>query len=91
MSRAQISILLLAAFTAFVIHAEPFLPKDGNQVLETLRSTAIDPADHEIRALRTRLNADPTNLTLACQLARRSIERSRSEADPRYLGRAEAA
>ncbi len=38
-----------------------------------------------------RLNAEPTNLTLACQFARRCIERGRSEADPRFLGRAQAA
>jgi len=73
------------------VRAEPYLPKDGGQVLETLRSTAFDPAEHEIRALRARLAAEPGNLTLACELARRCIERSRSQADPRYLGRAQAA
>ena len=76
-SRAQISILLLAAFTVPVLHAEPFLPKDGNQRLETLRSTASSiPFTTKSWALRARLNADPTNLTLACQFARRCIERS---------------
>ena len=87
----KITLLLTVVFTVTVVRSEPFLPKDGGQVLETLRSTAFDPADHEIRALRARLNAEPGNLTLACQLARRCIERSRSEADPRYLGRAQAA
>src|SRR5580658_7076804 len=82
---------LVVASAASLVRSEPFLPKDGSQVLETLRSTAFDPADHEMRALRTRLNAEPGNLTLACQVARRCIERSRSEADPRYLGRAQAA
>jgi Flp pilus assembly protein TadD len=66
-------------------------PRDGGQVLETLRATAFDPVEHEIRVLRARLNADPDNLGLACDVARRCIERSRSEADPRYLGRAQAA
>jgi tetratricopeptide (TPR) repeat protein len=87
----KITLLLVVIFTATGLRAEPFLPKDGGQVLETLRSTAFDPADHEIRALRARLTAEPGNLTLACQFARRCIERSRSEADPRYLGRAQAA
>jgi tetratricopeptide (TPR) repeat protein len=41
--------------------------------------------------LRARLTAEPGNLTLACEFARRCIERSRSEADPRYLGRAQSA
>jgi tetratricopeptide (TPR) repeat protein len=85
------SVLLAVALTATVVRAEPFLPKDGGQVLETLRTTAFDPADHEIRTLRARLTAQPGNLALACEFARRCIERSRSEADPRYLGRAQAA
>jgi tetratricopeptide (TPR) repeat protein len=85
------AIFLVVLSAAAWVRCEPFLPKDGNQVLETLRSTAFDPADHEIRALRARLSAEPTNLTLACQFARRCIERGRSEADPRYLGRAQAA
>jgi tetratricopeptide (TPR) repeat protein len=83
--------LLLAVFTVISVRSEPFLPKNESQVLETLRSTAFDPADHEIRALRARVSAEPGNLTLACQFARRCIERGRREADPRYLGRAQAA
>jgi tetratricopeptide (TPR) repeat protein len=71
--------------------AEPFVPTDGKQVLEVLRSTAFDPADHEIRQLRGRLAADPTNVGVACQVAQRCLERSRSQADPRYLGRAQSA
>jgi Flp pilus assembly protein TadD len=87
----KIRWLLAVVFTATLVRAEPYLPKDGGQILETLRSTAFDPAQHEIRALRARLTAEPGNLTLACELARRCIERSRSQADPRYLGRAQAA
>ncbi len=70
---------------------EPFLPRNGEQVIEMLRTKALDSNAHEIRDLRTRLTAEPTNASLACQLARKCIERSRSEADPRYLGRAQAA
>ncbi len=84
-------LLFLATRAISVASAEPFVPKDGDQVLETLRTTAFDPAYHEIRDLRQRLTADPTNLTLACKLARCCIERSRIDADPRYLGRAQAA
>lgn len=71
--------------------AEPFLPKDGAQVLERLRASALDPGAREMRELHGQLSADPQNLRLASQLARRCIERSRVEADPRYLGRAQAA
>ena len=73
------------------IRAEPFLPKDGGQVLETLRPTALEPVNRELRALRARLAAEPGNAGLACQVARRCLERSRTEADPRFLGRAQAA
>ncbi|HEX4350677.1 MAG TPA: hypothetical protein VH251_09820 [Verrucomicrobiae bacterium] len=74
-----------------VLWSEPHLPQNSNDVLEKLRATAFDPAAHEIRELRTRLAADPANLSLACQYARCCIERSRSEADPRFLGRAQSA
>ena len=74
-----------------IARATPYIPQDGSKVLEKLRTTAFDPGAHEIRELRTRLSAEPTNLSLACQYARRCIERSRAEADPRFLGRAQAA
>src|SRR5580658_5625121 len=72
----KVAFLLPVVFTATLVQAEPYVPKDGGQVLETLRSTAFDPVEHEIRALRARLTADPGNLTLACEFARRCIERS---------------
>jgi Flp pilus assembly protein TadD len=87
----KVTFLLPVVFTATLVRAEPFLPKEDGQVLETLRSTAFDPDEHEIRALRARLTSEPTNLTLACDFARRCIERSRTQADPRYLGRAQSA
>src|SRR5579863_9069685 len=78
-------------FATQLTQGAPYAPKDPGQVLETLRATAFDPTAHEFRQLRTQLDANPTNVTLACQFARRCIERSRSDADPRYLGRAQAA
>ncbi len=82
---------LCAISSVTLLQCEPYLPHDNNEVLEKLRATAFDPAAHEIRELRTRLAADPGNLALACQYARCCIERSRSEADPRFLGRAQSA
>ena len=73
------------------ISAEPFLPANGAQVLERLRSPALDPGAREIHELRVRLTAAPQDLGLALQLAQKCIERARREADPRYLGRAQAA
>jgi tetratricopeptide (TPR) repeat protein len=78
-------------FGASLVSGEPFLPPNGAQVLERLRSTAMDPDARELHNLRMRLTADPQNLELALQFARNCIERGRREADPRYLGRAQAA
>jgi Tfp pilus assembly protein PilF len=84
-----------AAFGIFVLtnsaSAEPFVPRDGAQVLEHLRASPSDAGGRELRQLRARLSADANNLALASQYARRCIERCRKEADPRYLGRAQAA
>jgi Flp pilus assembly protein TadD len=80
--------MLLAASSA---PAEPFLPRDGSQVLERLRSVALDPEARALHESRARLANDPINLELAADYARKCIERSRKEADPRYLGRAQAA
>jgi predicted Zn-dependent protease len=86
------SALFLVVFLATErARGAAYVPTNPGQVLETLRATAFDPTVHEIRQLRTQLDANPTNVTLACEFARRCIERSRSEADPRYLGRAQAA
>jgi tetratricopeptide (TPR) repeat protein len=80
-------VLLIASSTP----AEPFLPRDGGQVLERLRTSASDSGARELRGLRVRLAADSNNLALASQYVRQCIERSRNDADPRYLGRAQAA
>jgi tetratricopeptide (TPR) repeat protein len=84
-------VVLFFLLTLVACHAEPYLPRDGNEVLERLRATAFDPVQRELRAARARLAADPTNTALAAQFVRRCIERSRTDADPRYLGRAQAA
>ena len=44
----------------------------------------------EIRALRTKLSNAPDNIDIALALATRLIEQSRAEADPRFLGQAQA-
>jgi hypothetical protein len=74
-----------------IVNAGPFIPANDDVVLEKLRATAFDPAAHQTRELHERLTRDPTNIVIACQFARCCIERSRSEADPRFLGRAQSA
>src|SRR5437762_383323 len=88
----------LSAWAAFGIlvlanpaSAQPFVPHDGAQVLEHLRASPSDAGARELRQLRAQLSADANNLALASQYARRCIERSRKDSDPRYLGRAQAA
>ena len=86
------TVVLLALLLATnMAGAEPFIPKDGKQVLERLRATPFDPVTRRLRDLRTRLSKEPGNLPVALELARLCIERSRADADPRYLGHAQAA
>jgi Flp pilus assembly protein TadD len=89
LTRGLTCFLFISA--ASFCRSEPYIPQDGGVVLEKIRATAFDPAAHKIRDLRARLAADPGNVSLACQLARCCIERSRAEADPRFLGRAQSA
>ena len=71
--------------------AAPFVPQAGNEVLERLRERPLDSAARELRALRATLARDPDNLAIAANTARRYIEESRAQGDPRYLGYAQAA
>ncbi|WP_247869781.1 hypothetical protein [Herbaspirillum sp. ST 5-3] len=86
---ALLLTLLLTLIAAAAAQAAPFIPRDGNQVLERLPQRN-DPLQRELRALRKAVAADPRNLPLAAQLAHRYIEAGRKEGDPRYLGYAQA-
>jgi tetratricopeptide (TPR) repeat protein len=70
--------------------ATPFTPKSDDQVLERLRVNVNDVAARELRDLRGQLQKNPENLKLAVTLARKYIQRARSDADPRYNGHAQA-
>ena len=83
--------LFLLFFTlANIAHAAPYIPKDGNAVIEQLPRRA-DTTQSELRSLRAQLSSRPQDLALATSLAQRYIGLSRSETDPRYLGYAQAA
>lgn len=71
--------------------AAPFVPSDPKEVLERLPEAPADSAARELRQLRRKLVGEPQNVDLATRVARRYIERARAEADPRYLGYAQAA
>lgn len=88
MKKPMYALLLLAAATA--IEAAPYVPASGAQVIETLPRRG-DPAQQELRRMRSELNARPNDLALATTLATRYMTLARSETDPRYLGYAQAA
>ena len=72
------------------LHAAPYIPTDGKQVVERLPSR-LDPVQRDLLRLRTELNKTPNDVALASTLAQRYIEQARVDGDPRYLGYAEAA
>jgi tetratricopeptide (TPR) repeat protein len=87
----QISITLWLLVAAVApVHAAPYIPQSGAQVIERLPSRN-DPALRELKRLRAELAANPDNLALALDLARRYINQAREEGDPRYTGYAQAA
>src|ERR1700750_758120 len=79
------SLLLCAA-----AYAAPYIPSSGSQVLEHL-PTRADPTQRALADLRARLKAEPGNVAVAVELARRYVTVARNDADPRYLGYAQAA
>jgi tetratricopeptide (TPR) repeat protein len=83
-------LLALLAVCAVPLHAAPYIPKDGKQIVERLPSR-LDPVQRDLLRLRTELNKTPNDVALASTLAQRYIEQARLEGDPRYLGYAEAA
>jgi predicted Zn-dependent protease len=83
-------LFALALVAVAAVHAAPYLPASGQQVIETLPRRG-DPLQQELRRLRSELNAKPNDLALATTLAQRYIALGRSETDPRYLGYAQAA
>ena len=70
--------------------AAPRVPASGAEVLEYL-PMRNDPVQRELRDLRSQLTQQPDNVQLATQLAKRYVTLARADADPRYLGYAQAA
>jgi tetratricopeptide (TPR) repeat protein len=82
MKQLAAALLALSVITGDCA-AAPFVPADPKEVLETLPEAP--------RQMRRQLARDPHNLELAIHASRRYIEKARAEADPRYLGYAQAA
>lgn len=67
----------------------PYIPADDGALLQEVPS-ATDPAVREMRLLRSKLDADASNLTIAEQLAQVYIDFGRQIGDAHYAGYAEA-
>jgi predicted Zn-dependent protease len=84
--------LAVAIFHGGESHASsPHVPKNDGVVLDRVSTGAGDPAARELAMLRARLDADPKDVARATEYARKNIEASRRESDPRFLGHAQAA
>ena len=66
-------------------------PTDDTLVVQRVAARARDPRLVEIQRLERLLATRPDDLDTATRLARLCIEAARREADPRHLGRAQAA
>jgi len=84
------AIIALAILGGATVEAAPYIPDRDEQVLEQV-PTRLNATLLKLRALRVRLAQQPSDLSLATQLARGYIEIGRAELDPRYFGYAQAA
>jgi tetratricopeptide (TPR) repeat protein len=82
-----IGLVAALAYPAWVA-ANPYLPRDDSEVVETLPASS---AERGLKLMRAALLRDPGNLELALRVARRYIDTSRNEGDPRFLGYAQSA
>ncbi|MEX2141778.1 MAG: tetratricopeptide repeat protein [Pirellulales bacterium] len=80
--------MFLAA--AAIIAVEPYVPKDDDEVLETLPRDLLSGRD-ELDTLRRQLSKDPRNVELAVNVASRYLQMGKSAGDPRFYGYAQAA
>ncbi|HJU15729.1 MAG TPA: hypothetical protein VJ770_04600 [Stellaceae bacterium] len=88
--RAIGALLLLAALGhGGLLLAAPFVPADDAMVLERGLPSA-DPRVRLIRRFAARLAARPDDLQLAMRLAEIQLAMGVAEADPRFIGNAEA-
>lgn len=71
------------------LQSAPRVPPSGDTVVERLPDGDLASRARRLRA--TELARDPTNLILALRVARIDIGEGQRRADPRFLGRAEAA
>ena len=84
-------LALAAAVLAGPALSAPYAPAADSMVLERLPGRPGDPAQAELRSLRSALAAAPRDPVLAARVAEALFRRASAEGDPRYVGYAEAA
>ena len=89
MANAHIICVALCLVCCTAAVAEPFLPQDDGQVLESLPVVGSGH-DRDLRRARNALTKDPNNLQLAVALVKDYLTLGRTQADPRYFGYAQA-
>jgi len=77
------------AFLPALAQALPYRPVDDSLILETL-PVRYDPALATLGTLRQQVQRQPGSLGASLLLARSYIEAARRDADPRFLGNAQA-
>ena len=91
MTIKQLLTLTFAILTTGLSYAKPFIPVDDKQILERLPVQRFQTRERTaIKALRNRVTTDPQDWQAVSQLAQYYIELAQSQADPRYMGYAQA-
>lgn len=91
MNKYQYLLLILLMAMMGVIQARPFIPEHDNQVLERLPEQLFQSeASTKIKLLRTQVKNNLNDWSSASQLAQHYIDLAKTQADPRYMGYAQA-
>src|SRR5687768_6387946 len=70
--------------------AAPFTPASDSEVVERLPSGSNGPSVRRVESLRKQLAAQPDDMQLRLEIARRYFDLAMAQGDPRYVGYASA-
>ncbi len=91
MNASQNLLLILLLAILETIQAKPFIPEYDNQVLERLPGQLFQSeSSAKIKQLKTQIKSHPNDWSSASQLAQHYIDLAKTQADPRYMGYAQA-
>jgi predicted Zn-dependent protease len=91
MNNTHCFVLMLVLMITGSTHAEPFTPIDDDQVLQRLPVQLFQSKNRTtLKVLRTQYKAHPQDWVSVSQLAQSYIDLAQTQADPRYMGYAQA-